>query len=142
MLPLGLTIEDITSGVSKLRNRVIARVFHELHLIEQWGSGIQRMISACNNAGLAPPKIEEVGARFRVTLYGQSTKPVMLDAIETKLLELVSAHGELSTKDLAQFMELSTRSIRIRLVQLLEKGKLVEIAKSKTDPKKKYALKR
>ena len=37
LLPFGLTIEDIMQGVSKLRNRVIARVFHELHLIEQWG---------------------------------------------------------------------------------------------------------
>src|SRR5262249_47488159 len=45
LLPFGLTVEDIRQGVSKLRNRVIGRVFHELHLIEQWGSGIQRMTS-------------------------------------------------------------------------------------------------
>ena len=39
LLPFGLTIEDIMQGVSKLRNRVIGQVFHELHLIEQlvWG---------------------------------------------------------------------------------------------------------
>jgi ATP-dependent DNA helicase RecG len=42
-LPPGLTIEDIRRGASKLRNRVIGRVFHELKLIEQWGSGIERM---------------------------------------------------------------------------------------------------
>jgi len=47
LLPFGLTIEDILQGVSRLRNRVIGRVFHELHLIEQWGSGIQRMAAAC-----------------------------------------------------------------------------------------------
>jgi len=34
LLPLGLTIDDIRKGVSKLRNRVIGRVFHELGLIE------------------------------------------------------------------------------------------------------------
>jgi ATP-dependent DNA helicase RecG len=33
LLPFGLTIEDITRGVSKLRNRVIGRVFHELKLV-------------------------------------------------------------------------------------------------------------
>jgi len=38
LLP-GMTIEDVKSGVSKIRNRVIARVFRELDLIEQWGSG-------------------------------------------------------------------------------------------------------
>jgi predicted HTH transcriptional regulator len=29
LLPLGLTIEEIRKGVSKLRNRVIGRVFNE-----------------------------------------------------------------------------------------------------------------
>jgi predicted HTH transcriptional regulator len=41
LLPFGLTIEDLRKGISKLRNRVIGRVFRDLGLIEQWGSGIQ-----------------------------------------------------------------------------------------------------
>ena len=36
----GMTIEDMRQGVSKIRNHVIARVFRELGLIEQWGSGV------------------------------------------------------------------------------------------------------
>lgn len=52
ILPFGLTIEDILRGVSRLRNRVMGRVFHELGLIEQWGSGIQRMTAACKDAGV------------------------------------------------------------------------------------------
>jgi ATP-dependent DNA helicase RecG len=60
LLPFGLTIEDIMQGVSKLRNRVIGRAFHELHLIEQWGSGIQRMTAACQEAGLEAPRLESV----------------------------------------------------------------------------------
>ncbi|MDO5102549.1 MAG: ATP-binding protein [Lautropia sp.] len=39
----GMTIEEMRRGVSNLRNRVIARVFRELGLIEQWGSGIRRI---------------------------------------------------------------------------------------------------
>ncbi len=38
-LRFGLTLEAALSGVSRLRNRVIGRVFRELKLIEQWGSG-------------------------------------------------------------------------------------------------------
>jgi len=33
LLP-GMTIEDVKQGVSRIRNRVIARVFRELNLIE------------------------------------------------------------------------------------------------------------
>ena len=36
ILPFGLTLDDIRRGVSKLRNRVIGRVFLELCLIEQY----------------------------------------------------------------------------------------------------------
>jgi predicted HTH transcriptional regulator len=68
LLPLGLTVEDLPRGVSKLRNRVIGRVFHALGLIEQWGSGIQRMSAACRDAGLAAPVFEELATRFRVTI--------------------------------------------------------------------------
>jgi ATP-dependent DNA helicase RecG len=49
LLPPGLTVDDLRRGVSKLRNRVIGRVFQELGLIEQWGSGIQRMSAACRD---------------------------------------------------------------------------------------------
>ncbi len=55
LLPFGLTVDDLYRGVSKLRNRAIGRAFHELGLVEQWGSGIQRMAAACRDAGLAPP---------------------------------------------------------------------------------------
>jgi ATP-dependent DNA helicase RecG len=47
-----LTIDDLPRGVSKLRNRVIGRVFHALGLIEQWGSGVQRRTAAA--IGLSP----------------------------------------------------------------------------------------
>lgn len=69
LLPFGLTVEGLRHGISKLRNCVIGRVFSELGLIEQWGNGIQRMTAACRDAGLADPVLEEIGMRFRVTLY-------------------------------------------------------------------------
>lgn len=65
----GLTVEDICQGVSRLRNRVIARVFRELNLIEQWGSGIRRMFAEAEKLGLTAPKIEELGLRYRFTVY-------------------------------------------------------------------------
>lgn len=49
LLP-GLTIEELREGVSRLRNRVIARTLKELRLIERWGSGIQEMMAACSSA--------------------------------------------------------------------------------------------
>jgi len=64
-----MTIEDVKSGVSKIRNRVIARVFRELDLIEQWGSGFRRILQEATDLGLTEPVIEEIGMRVRVTVF-------------------------------------------------------------------------
>lgn len=67
LLP-GMTIEDMRQGVSRIRNHVIARVFRELKLIEQWGSGVRRMFREAEEQGLPMPEIAEVGMRLRLTV--------------------------------------------------------------------------
>jgi ATP-dependent DNA helicase RecG len=64
----GLTIDDLPRGISRLRNRVISRVFRELGLIEQWGSGVPVILEEAASQQLPSPVFEEVGLRFRVTL--------------------------------------------------------------------------
>jgi predicted HTH transcriptional regulator len=66
--PAGVTIEDMKQGISKPRNRVIARFFQEWNMVEQWGSGVRRMTDACLAAGLPEPEFEEIATHFRVTV--------------------------------------------------------------------------
>jgi ATP-dependent DNA helicase RecG len=140
LLAIGLTINDIVSGISKIRNRVIARVFQELHLIEQWGSGIQRMITLCQEAGVAPPYFEEISNRFRVTFYYKKIAPVSLDNINSSIIKIIQEHGPISTAKIAKLLNLSARTIRMKLIQMMEKGLIVEISRNKNDPQKKYIL--
>ncbi|MBW2109678.1 MAG: putative DNA binding domain-containing protein [Deltaproteobacteria bacterium] len=67
LLP-GMTIEDMRRGVSKIRNHVIARIFREMNLIEQWGSGIPRILREAEKLGLPDLQMEEIGMRVRVTV--------------------------------------------------------------------------
>jgi ATP-dependent DNA helicase RecG len=67
LLP-GLTIEEMKQGTSRIRNPVIARVFKELNLIEQWGTGVRRIFAEAKELGLPEPNIEEVGMRLRFTV--------------------------------------------------------------------------
>ena len=64
LLP-GLTIEDMKQGVSRIRNPVIARVFRELNLIEQWGSGVRRIFEQSEAQNLPAPQIVEIGMHVR-----------------------------------------------------------------------------
>ena len=138
LLPFGLTIEDLTDGVSKLRNRVIGRVFHTLGLIEQWGSGIQRMTSACSDAGLAVPEFEELATRFRVTLKTTRVGRPVLDETDEGILACLANGMGLLTSEIAKAIGLTPRATRTRLVRLVGLGLVRGIGRSPKDPKRRY----
>jgi ATP-dependent DNA helicase RecG len=139
LLPFGLTVDDIQRGVSKLRNRVIGRVFHELRLIEQWGSGIQRMNAACLEAGLEAPKLEEIGTHFRVTIPALRVRKPKTDETDRRILDSLRSET-LSTAAIASVVGLSERATRSRLRSLVSRGLVVEIGTGLHDPKRHYAL--
>ena len=138
LLPFGLTVDDLLQGVSKLRNRVIGRVFHELGLIEQWGSGIQRMVAVCRDAGLAAPVLEEIGARFRVTIHTTGIGAPSVDKTDQAILDALTAGNGLSTREIAVMVGLTARATRSRLPKLVERGLLRDIGTSPQDPRRRY----
>ena len=142
LLPFGLTIEDLRKGISKLRNRVIGRVFQELGLIEHWGSGIQRMTAACRDRGLDAPKLEEIGTHFRVTLSATPRRASAKDARDEAILAALSSSLEagLSTSEIAKQIKLSLRASRTRLAALVERGLIAEIGSGPQDPHRRYYL--
>lgn len=139
LLVPGLTIPDILGGVSKVRNRVIARVFRELGLVEQWGSGIGRMREACAAAGAAPPLLEEVGTHFRVTLFSaRDGGPRPMDALDSATLEALRSAEGLTTSELAAEIGRTPRATRNRLRRLVELGLVVELGSGPNDPHRRY----
>lgn len=72
IMPPGMSIDQFKAGVSRIRNPVIARVFGELDLIEEWGSGYKRIKEACQKDGYPEPIWEEYGTVMRVTFYPHS----------------------------------------------------------------------
>ncbi len=138
LLPFGLTLDELPLGVSKLRNRVIGRVFYELKLIEQWGSGIGRMISACEQAGLPEPIWQELGTRFRVTMSMEQDSTPTRDTTDDPIYSVLSVRDGLRTSEIADASGLSVRATRFRLKKLVELGLVVRTGTSSTDPQAKY----
>lgn len=54
----------------------VARVFHELGLIEQWGSGLRRIFREAREQGLQEPETLEIGMRVRFGIYLAQAMPV------------------------------------------------------------------
>jgi ATP-dependent DNA helicase RecG len=138
LLPFGLTVEDLPRGVSKLRNRVIGRVFHTLGLIEQWGSGVQRMTGACREAGLALPVFEEIGTRFRVTLFSARVSAPALDETDQAIVKALAGGKGLLTSEIANAIHRTSRSTRTRLARLVAGGLVREVGTGPQDPKRRY----
>lgn len=138
---------------------MIGRVFHELRLVEQWGSGVQRMLSACRDMGLPAPVWEEAGNRLRVTMrrrlegadavrngsaaYATEPATVPLPAApvhktDQDILAALIAPDGLGTRQIAEAIGLSTRATRTRLKGLVDRGLVVEIGHGAHDPRRKY----
>ena len=143
MLPFGMTMEDFEAGVSKIRNRVIARVFREMGLMEEWGSGYKRVIHACRSGGYPVPDWEELGVVFRVIFhphpavleYPRADVPVSVPASvpagvpvsdrQRWFLEQLAASKQVRAADLAAYWSISEKTGKRDIADLKRKG-LVE----------------
>ena len=73
LLP-GMTVDSMRRA-SRLRNPSLARIFREAGIMEQWGTGVQRVYDQIAEAGLPEPQIEEVMDRLRFTIFVPSHAP-------------------------------------------------------------------
>ena len=120
-----MTIEDMKQGVSKIRNHVIARVFRELDLIEQWGSGVRRIIKEAEAMGLPELQIIEIGMRLRFIVPLAEPLP-LLSHHKAPLHKVGAESGVESGAESGGEPDMSTQ-----IIALLEKESLAksEIAK-------------
>ena len=119
-------------------NRVIGRVFHALGLVEQWGSGVQRMCAVCTEAGLAPPSFLELANRFRVTIATAGVSTPSLDPTDQKILACLANGEGWLTSEVAGEIDLSARATRTRLARLVDRGLVHEIGTGPQDPRRRY----
>lgn len=141
LLQFGVTIKEMLEGVSVLRNRIIGRVIKEIGLIEQWGSGIQRMISECSEMGLPAPEFSETGRCFRVTVFTERRNAPKLDPENSRIIDLLIENPDgLSTSELAGVLGVTDRTVRNRMRVLVERRYVVPVGTGPRDPYRKYVL--
>lgn len=68
LLP-GVTLDKMKEGYSKIRNRALAHAFSYMNLIEAWGSGIPKLMTAMREYDLREPEFLDLEIGFRVNLY-------------------------------------------------------------------------
>ncbi|PWR75461.1 Fic family protein [Methanospirillum stamsii] len=143
-----MTIEDVKQGVSKIRNRVLARVFRELDLIEQWGSGFRRILREAEELGLSEPVIEEIGMRVRVTIFlAEQLKIHVTEQVTEQVIRLIHClkDKDLSVKEMISCLGMSHRpTFMYDYLKPAMDGGFVEMTQpdSPKSPTQKYRLSR
>ncbi len=139
-LPFGFTMEKALAGSSRIRNRVIARVFYNLKWIEQWGRGLGRIIKECALLGLETPTFEEENNQFKVTLFARKKQEVTLEAWQKELITFLKKKEKITTKEAALLWKVTRRTARLRLIKLTDTGIIQKTGTSLRDPQSEYVL--
>lgn len=107
LLP-GLSYEDIRSGISQPRNKNLASIFHRLHLIESYGTGIRRIYRLYDNCS-EQPKITLTPNTFKITLpnMNQAAEPTQISAPTAqmqKILEYIEDNGGITDAEIQEVL--------------------------------------
>ncbi len=139
-LPLGLSWQTALSGVSQLRNHVVGRIFRELLLIEQWGSGLGKIIETTCQYGMSEPCFEELDNFFRVTFYADSMQRKPSKPWHAPILEYLTQHEDILPREAQKIWNVTSRTTSGRLRQMCQEGLIVEISTGPYDPQKTFRL--
>lgn len=134
----GLSLEAIMLGVSQSRNEKLANVFYRLHLIEAYGTGIQKIILNYEKYKIKPIIKTEVGV-FQVVLPNihyqenideKESQVFDLSNTQKTILKLLKQE-EKTRKEIEGYIGLSQTRVITLLKELIELGIIEKIGRGK-----------
>ena len=137
-LPNNITLEDIYSGRSETRNKILANLFKELELIERWGTGINRIKKLCINKGLKEPLFREkndfIDIEFpREIETTQEIKKVITKVItKDKIVQEFTKDTRLTRDELSKIIGVSSNAIKQHLSNLKKDGIIKRVGSTKS----------
>ena len=143
LLPIGVTPTTVLHA-SVRRNEHLARVFHDLKLMEREGSGFDTMYQVLLSQGRPAPLLREGPDRVEVTVHRRILKAETIDLMtkanqsfqlyqrETICLGLLAQTEQLSARDLVSALMLEdVDSLKPWLGRLLELGLVKSAGRTK-----------
>jgi ATP-dependent DNA helicase RecG len=143
LLPLGVTPRNILHTTVR-RNEQLARVFHDLKLMEREGSGYDKLYEVLLSQGRPLPELREGPDRVEVTVRRRVVKPEVIDFLtkadqtfqltqrERITLGLLAQHDSLTANDLATFLELGQAEALVPWMgHLQERGLVKQVGRTR-----------
>ncbi len=129
----GISMEDMTLGVSILRNKNLANVFFRLKLIEAYGTGVLKIIESYKPFPGMEPLIETTDNAFKITIFNTNHKHHKIKHVNNKSLteteNKIVNHFKDSEKfkrvDVENLLSISRTMATNHIKSLLEKEVLI-----------------
>ncbi len=135
----GVTLKDVTMGISVCRNAKLANIFYRLELIEAYGTGLIKIMDAYEGTGMTP-QIETSDNAFKIILpnlnaISVSIKPSQTgsekDMPEKKVIALTKERGFITRKEVEKLLDMGQSSCGRLLRKMTENGLLIQEGKGK-----------
>lgn len=124
----GMTVEDLwRQHESHPRNRLIAQAFFLIKYVEQFGTGIQRILDDCHARKLPEPTFEVHGQTFRAIfrpgeISEKAGTAADLNDRQKKALEFIREHGKIQTGEYRKIVGIGQRQAVKDLNLMVEHG--------------------
>lgn len=125
-----LTLKDIYSGVSESRNPNLAELFHRLNYVENYGTGIERIMNEYADSDFKP-LIELSENVFKIILPNKNykeQKQIINNKIskEQQILEYLKDNQEISRNIVENILNLSKSGARKVINKMIENNLIIQ----------------
>ena len=117
----GMSKDDFFSGLSLPKNKELMRIFKDLDMVEQLGSGVPRILRAYSKDCFV------FGDSFTRMIF--PFKSSVKSSV--KILNLISDNKNITIPEIAKELDLSSRAIEKQISKLKEQNKLKRIGPDK-----------
>ncbi len=130
----GVSLKDVTMGISVCRNAKLANIFYRLELIEAYGTGIIKIMEAYEGTGMTP-QIETSDNAFKIILPNLNAMPEPERQIqvnsensmpEEKVIALTKQRGFVTRKEIEILLGMGQSSCGRLLKKMTENGLLIQ----------------
>ena len=136
----GVTLKDVTMGISVCRNAKLANIFYRLELIEAYGTGILKIINAYEGTGMSP-QIETSDNAFKIILPNLNVKAQQKEPEnmgyessmeEEKVIALAKEQGFVTRKEVESLLGMSQTTCGRLLRRMTKNRQIVQTGRGKT----------
>ena len=135
----GVSLNDVTMGISVCRNTKLANVFYRLELIEAYGTGIIKIMEAYEGTGMTP-QIEASDNAFKIILPNLNAMPESARKMqgkpavgtpEERVIALAKQRGFVTRKEIEILLGMGQSSCGRLLKKMIDNGLLIQEGKGK-----------